>query len=55
MYDEEQNPCPECGGRITVREDLLVECLDCEELIGWYIPTSGAVKLMPNWNDSTEA
>lgn len=54
MYEDELNPCPQCGGRLSVREDLLVECLDCEAHIGWYIPTAGAVKLMPDWYTMTE-
>ena len=47
----ELNPCPNCGGRLKVRKDLMTVCKDCEEIIGWYIPSVGGVKLLPEWSD----
>ena len=49
LFDDMLNPCPVCGGRLHVEDDLLTVCLDCERHIGWFIPTAGALKLMSDW------
>lgn len=50
-YENESpfNPCPNCGGELEVRCGDLVYCKDCEEYIGWYIPTAGAIRLDERW------
>ncbi|MBQ3456946.1 MAG: hypothetical protein IJG36_10945 [Synergistaceae bacterium] len=50
-YEEESefNPCPNCGGKLKVREMNLVYCQDCGEYIGWYIATAGAIRLNEKW------
>ena len=54
MYEDYEDilpACPLCGGRLTVCEQDLVQCLDCEEFIGYYIANAGAVKLHPEISD----
>lgn len=53
-YESEFNPCPNCGGELEVRGMNLVYCKDCEEYIGWYIPTAGAIRLDERWVKNAE-
>ena len=48
-YESDLCACPNCGGELKVNEDCGVECTKCEEFIGWYIPSAGAVKLLDKW------
>ncbi len=45
------NPCPLCGGRLAVKDGDLAFCLDCDELIGWYLPTVGGIRF---FNETAE-